>query len=788
MSRRGKDWWAAGTSWWDRQEHDMRQFLNQLAEPYTPPTRRQKRHMLAGGLAVIGLISTLLTAPAATVAATSARAAHTYWDQLEADLPADGVVPSYTVLTDIDGKVFAQFYSQNRVPVTLDDISPHFVDAIIATEDARFWDHNGLDTRGLIRAAANNLLGGARQGGSTLTQQLVENMRLTSARTEEEAAEAKAQTLEGKLQEAKYAVALEERYSKDEILEMYANTVYFGSGAYGIYTAAQRYFSTHPADLTLSQAATLAGLVKNPHGYDPIEHPDRAKARRDVVLGRMLATGAITPEEHDAAVAEELTVEPGSFDNGCYDSDYPLYCAYVQSEILSDPAFGDTPEERSERLYLGGMTIRTALDRQEIEAAQKAVTEALGNDNRVAAAVAIVEPGTGYVSALAQNREFGQDDGQTEVIYATSRRQTGSAFKPFTLAAAFEAGISPHERWSSSATYRPTRVDSPRGGFTNHLGRGYGIQDAYGATRVSSNTWFIRLIERIGVRDVAELAGRLGQGGVPQDLTGREAAITLGAYDSSPLEMAAGYATFASGGIYCRPTPIVAVADTATGEELPAPDPGCRRELMPGVAATVNEVLAEPFKTGGTAEGMGLDVPAGGKTGTSNQWADAWFVGYTTTRSAAVWMGDPRGSTHTLQGAWAMGRYHHSIGGGTVPAPIWRQVMRASDAAQAGKKFPSASASLQTLRSAAAPNVAGMTLESAVAALLDAGLRVVVADTTSPAGRLPAGTVASAQVDGDTATLTLVDGAPADALGTEAHLGEDGHIELHPVGGGGGDA
>jgi len=151
-------------------------------------------------------------------------------------------------------------------------------------------------------------------------------------------------------------------------------------------------------------------------------------------------------------------------------------------------------------------------------------------------------------------------------------------------------------------------------------------------------------------------------------------------------------------------------------------------------------------------------------------------------------MGDPRGSTHTLQGAWAMGRYHHSIGGGTVPAPIWRQVMRASDAAQAGKKFPSASASLQTLRSAAAPNVAGMTLESAVAALLDAGLRVVVADTTSPAGKLPAGTVASAQVDGDTATLTLVDGAPADALGTEVHLGEDGHIELHPVGGGGGDA
>lgn len=767
-------------AWDDDDAEPLAVLFADLAEPHTPPTRRRLIPALITATLGIAIVMGLAVVPPSTVAGAITSDAITYWDELPVDLPAEKPVPTYTVLLDANGDQFAQFYSENRIPIDLDDIAPTFLDALIATEDASFYDHNGVDPRGLIRAAAVNLGGGGvQQGGSTLTQQLVENIRLIHAESTSDRAEAKAGSVAGKIQEIKYATALEEQYTKGEILEMYANTVYFGAGAYGIAAAAERYFDVPAADLTLSQAATLAGLVKNPVGYNPLEDPDRAQARRDVVLGRMLTEGIIDQELHDQTVAEPLTVTPGTFRNGCYESSYPLYCSYVSQALLTDPAFGDTREEREHNLYLGGMTVTTALDPDAMGAAQDAVTDALGNDNRVASAIAVVEPGTGHVTALAQNREYGQDEGQTEIVYADTGFQTGSAFKGITLAAAFEDGIAPSLRLPSPAVYRPANLAAPEGGFSNFMYEGHGTIDLHHATRVSSNTVFVQLVERLGVREVAAMGNRLGLS-LPTGLTGTEGSITLGAYESSPLEIAAAHATFAADGIQCRPTPITTVTDTATGQERPAPDTDCHRVLMPGVAATLNEVLQEPFEDGGTAEDIDLGRPAAGKTGTANNQSSAWFVGYTPQAAAAVWVGDPRGGVrYPLHDVWAFGRHHWAVGGGDIAAPIWERAMRDIHTDLPVRDFPRASAPVLSLRATnPVPSVVGMSVEHAVGTLQEAGLAVRIGGDTQDLPGAPTDTVA-AQVELDgTVTLTLVAGSNAGLLDSQVSVSE-GEVLVH---------
>lgn len=751
-----------------------------LAETYTPPTRRRLLPALAAGTLGVGLIMGMAVVPPTTVAAAITSDAVDYWNELPVDLPAEKPVPTYTVLLDANGEQFAQFYSENRIPVTLDQIAPAFTDALIATEDARFYDHQGVDLRGLARAAAVNFDGGGvQQGGSTLTQQLVENIRLIHAESATARAEAKAGSVAGKIQEIKYATALEEQYTKDEILEMYANTVYFGAGAYGIAAAAQRYFDVPPSELTLSQAATLAGLVKNPVGYNPLENPETAQARRDVVLGRMLTEGVIDQDQYDHTVAEQLTVTPGSSRNGCYDSAYPLYCSYVSQTLLNDAAFGDTREEREHNLYLGGMTITTALDPAAMDAAQNAVTGALGNSNRVAAAVAVVEPGTGHVTAIAQNREFGQGEGQTEMNYAATGFQTGSAFKGITLAAAFEDGIAPSLRLQSPSVYRPANLAAPEGGFSNFMYEAHGAIDLHHATRVSSNTVFVQLAERIGVREIAAMGNRLGLS-LPTDLTGAEGSITLGAYESSPLEIATAHATFAADGIKCSPTPITQVVDTTTGQERPAPDTNCHRVLMPGVAATLNQVLTEPFKPGGTAEHIDLGRPAAGKTGTANNQSSAWFVGYTPQASAAVWVGDPRGGVrYPLHDVWAFGRHHWAVGGGDIAAPIWENAMRAIHANLPVENFTGASAPVLSLRATSPiPSVVGMSVEHAVGSLQAAGYQVRIGGETQDRPGAPVDTVAAQIELEDTVTLTLTTGSTTGLLNTQVTL-DEGEVLVH---------
>lgn len=760
---------------WDEDDAEpLAVVFDDLAETYTPPTRRRLLPALGAGMVGVGLIMGMAVVPPTTVAAALTSDVITYWDELPVDLPSERPVPTYTVLLDANGDQFAQFYSENRIPIDLDQISPTFIDALIATEDARFYDHQGVDLRGLARAAAVNLDdGGVRQGGSTLTQQLVENIRLIHAESSAARIEAKAGDIAGKIQEIKYATALEEQYTKDEILEMYANTVYFGAGAYGIAAAAQRFFDVDAADLTLSQAATLAGLVKNPVGYNPLENIEAAQARRDVVLGRMLSEGVIDQELHDQTVAEPLEVNPGTFTNGCYDSAYPLYCSYVSQTLLTDPAFGATREEREHNLYLGGMTITTALDPEAMDAAQDAVTDALGNDNRVAAAIAVVEPGTGHVTALAQNREFGQDEGQTEIVYADTGFQTGSAFKGITLAAAFEDGIAPSLRLPSPAVYRPANLASPEGGFSNFMYESHGTINLHQATRVSSNTAYVQLVERLGVREVAAMGNRLGLS-LPTDLTGAEGSITLGAYESSPLEIATAHATFAADGIKCSPTPVTAVVDTATGEDRPAPDTNCHRVLMPGVAATLNDVLQEPFKSGGTAEEIDLGRPAAGKTGTANNQSSAWFVGYTPQVAAAVWVGDPRGGVrYPLHDVWAFGRYHWAVGGGDIAAPIWEAAMRDIHDDLPVKDFARASAPVLSLRAThPVPSVVGMSVEHAVGTLQEAGLEVRIGGDTQDLPGAPADTVAAqVEVEG-TVTLTLVAGSTTGLLDSQVTVDE----------------
>lgn len=683
---------------------------------------------------------------------TVANEAYAAWEELPGDFDLDVVLPGYTTVLDADGGEVAQFYTTNRRPLTREQIPDSVIEALVATEDAKFWEHGGVDVMGVARALASNAATGSRQGGSTITQQLVENLRVLRATTAQEAQSARGQTPVDKLQEMKFALSVEAQYSKDEIITTYLNTVYFESRVYGLATAAHRYFSVPADELTVPQAALLVGQLKAPANYDPFVNPEAAKNRRDTVMLRMRDEGYISAEEFEQYTAQPLGLQEGEFAGGCEDSPYPYYCALVLEEILTDPAFGETREEREAFLHRGRVTLRTALEPEAIASAQDVVEDMLGLDNEYKAGLAVVRPGTGELVAVAQNTEWDE----TQVVLANSAQQTGSAFKPITLAAAFEQGTSPSLRMNGSSPYFSS-LDNPPSGFKNSWSGIGGMHDARSATRVSNNIYFVRLAERTGVRNVAATANRIGLS-LPTNLTGREAAITLGSYESTPIEMATAYATFATGGITCDPHTITAVVDDVTGEELPAPDPDCRRTMTAAVADTVTDLLTEPLKPGGTAAGMGIGRPAAGKTGSTNNWAIANFAGYTPQYSTALWVADPTGpNSNPLRGVRLDGAVVGIGDAGSVAAPIWQRTMRALHADEPRLDLGGHPGSYRIGQGGdVAPSLVGLEMEAAVGAAQAAGLEVEVSEETVAAtGPLPAGVVARAEVEGDTVTLTM---------------------------------
>lgn len=606
-------------------------------------------------------------------------------------------LPQRSIILASDGSILATLYYQNRVEVPIESISPYMRQAIVAIEDARFLDHNGVDFRGVVRSLTANVESGAiEQGSSTLTMQYVKNVLVNQATSAEELDSARGDTAARKLREIRYALGLEKIFTKGEILERYLNIAYFGAGAYGVEAASRRYFSKPAAELNLAEAATLAGIVQQPTAYDPLRNPDLTTARRNVVLKRMADLGFVSQDEADRAalVSMKQLLRPTRTTNGCTSSYAPYFCDYVVRTIRQDPAFGDSPEEREAFLRRGGYTIRTTLDPK----AQNGATETLANyipvrdPSKRAAAITMVEPGTGHVIAMAQNREWGTEGrGKTTYNYnvdqamgGTIGMQAGSTFKIFALAAALEDGISPFE-------YIPAYSPKTFTDFTNCTdGSAYapvtvrnsttsGTLDMARATAYSTNTYFMTIEERTGicrVADIAESMGvRLGNG----DPLLRVPTLAIGTLEVTPLAMANAYATLAAHGVYCKPVVILDIRDRE-GNPLPHPDGDCTRVLKRDVADTVTVMLNGVVNgsiPGRTGAAMALDQrQVAGKTGTTNESAAVWFAGFTPQLAAAVWVGDPRGGyAYPMKQVTINGRYYSQVFGGTLPGPIWRDSM-----------------------------------------------------------------------------------------------------------------
>jgi membrane peptidoglycan carboxypeptidase len=642
-------------------------------------------------VALAGVIAALVVLPVVGGIGLATRNAAQAYSSLRSDL-TQVPLPQRSTIVDSDGDVLAVLFAQNRIEVPLEEISPIMQQAVIAIEDQRFLDHAGIDFRGTLRASISTGSGGQVQGGSTITQQYVKQILLTAATTKEEREAATAVSISRKLREARYAIALENKLSKKEILEGYLNIAYFGAGSYGVEIAARRYFSTNANNLTLSQAATLAGLVQNPSRFDPTLYPERAQNRRDDVLNAMVNTGYITQEQADAtkAISVEADLDPAELPNGCTTSFAPFFCDYVLTVLRSDPVFGETPEERARLLDIGGLTIKTTLDRKAQVSSQNSVEERIPFDDPSgkAASITMIRPGTGEITAMAQNRKWGRSGiGYTTVNYGapldangTVGFQAGSTFKAFTIAAAFKQGWDPFKVINSpEEKVFEDLVECETGGkfapYEVKNSTASGGFDILSGTAYSVNTYFVGLEEKLGMCDPPDIAKASGvQQGNGEDFE-KFPCFTLGCFDVTTLDMAVGMATFAAHGIRCNAIAITEITDRY-GKNLDVPSAGCTRTIDLQVADSTTAVLAGVINgpvPGRTGQAMNLGRPAAGKTGTTDSSAAVWFVGYTPDMAAAVWVGDPRGGQkYPMKRVTINGRYYSQVFGSTMPGPIWR--------------------------------------------------------------------------------------------------------------------
>ncbi|ABW15199.1 glycosyl transferase family 51 [Parafrankia sp. EAN1pec] len=679
--------------------------------PFGPPTggiRRpvdRRRHLTRAGLiaTAMGVAVGLMALPFLSAAGLFAKASADHFLELPADLVIPPPPQSSKILA-ADGSVIATLTgTENREVVTGDQIPKIMREAIVSIEDARFYSHNGVDPQGVLRAAARNSeAGSTTQGGSTLTQQYVKNVLLQDATTPEERDAVAGDSLDRKLRELRYAIAIEQRFSKDEILTRYLNIAYFGDGAYGVGTAAEHYFGIPISEVSLEQAALLAGLVQSPSRYDPVNHPEAALERRNMVLTRMADEHYVSRTQADAARQMPIDVirdQPTTQDS-CEISVAPFFCDYIRTRLRANPALGATAEERDRRIHEGGLVIKTTLNPQVQQAAQMAVNSTIPPDNRVSATEVVIQPGTGAILGMAVNRVYGTNEAanQTKVSLPMEPTfQPGSTFKTFTVAAALEQGYGVGTAWYSPACYSTDAFPLDRGegdcpkGYQNADPAEAGIYRMDDATWDSVNTYFIQLEEEVGVPAVVEMATRLGVSPDHlKDIPPTKGDVTIGGEYVSPMDMAVAYSTLAAGGVRCEPRFATSVVD-AGGQQIDVGNtPKCERVLSQGVADTTTSILAGVL-TKGTGGNARFDHPAAGKTGTNDGFSSAWFVGYTPQIAAAVAVGDPHGAVaHPLRNVVAAGRTWPHVFGGDLPAIIWGSSMRGALAGQPVQPLPGA--------------------------------------------------------------------------------------------------
>lgn len=717
--------------------------------------------MLAG---VTGVLSAGLVMPAIAAMGASTQAGVKIFDDLPTELSLDP--PSeQSVMLASDGSLLATFYADNRIVVGLDQIAPIMQAAVIAVEDKRFYEHGGIDPEGLLRAAVKTVVQGDQQGGSTLTQQYVKNVLIEAGRVsgDEEAIEAATEvTLGRKLREAKLAIALEQQMSKEEILAGYLNIAQFGPSQYGVEAAARYYFNTTAAELTIAEAAMLAGITQSPGRWDPVRNPDNALVRRNTVLALMRDQGVITPEEYDAAsaipIADMLDIQRTT--QGCSPAGISAYfCDFVVRTILNDPIYGETIDDRRRILNRGGLTIATTIDPVKQALAHNAVIDAVPVDDAsgISAVIVTVEPGTGKVLAMTQNTNYGnatpESPRDTLVNFSTDEAyggssgfQTGSAFKAFVLTEWLETGHSladtvdatrrvfPRSSWTIScapeyaADFNPKNAES----FAS------GPMSVLNATRLSVNTAYAAMANKMDICGIAETAQAMGVHTAQGTDLQVNPSMVLGTNTIAPLTMAAAFATYASGGTYCAPIAITSMLDR-DGGTLPIPDAGCRQAIEPQIAAAQNYALQQVVQSG-TAKGNGLgDRPSAGKTGTANEDWHSWFVGYTPQLSTAVWIGHSEGNI-PMQRVTIDGRYYRYVYGGVLAAPTWSVYMRAAHDGLPVLGFAEADSRLIYGDRKTVPDVAGQDIGSATRRLKAAGFDVVVGSSES--SDVPAGLVA----------------------------------------------
>ncbi len=639
---------------------------------------------------LMGVVAAGMLVPVAGPTALAAKSVPSVFNELPGDLQT--VAPAEeSQLLDSSGGVIAHFYDKQRIVVPSANIADVMKKAIVAIEDKRFYEHNGVDATGIARALVTNLGDSGRQGASTITQQYVRNSLAERGYLEGDADQVSAateQTTERKLREIKYALALEKTQSKDEILTGYLNIAPFGPITYGVEAASQRYFSKSASELNYLEAALLAGLVQSPVQYDPLTHPEAAQERRDTVLATMLDQGVITQEEYDEGIATSVDsmLHPTVSSEGCSgaDSSKAYFCDYVLSQFLEDPTFGATRIERERLLKTQGITIRTTLDTAKQDAAYASLTNAIpvGDASGLNDALVSLDPRTGKVLAMAQNTTYGIESGQTMANYsADGNFQVGSTFKVFTLLQWFKEGHSAYETVGSANTFYPNgsfkcdgRSITTEGYQVNDLAGKTGTMNVVRATGQSVNQAFVNMASRVDFCSIFETAYDMGiteDGEVPAPFP----ANILGSVSSSPLHMASVFATIANSGQQCKPQSIESVTDRDENvlKEFAA---DCKEVISPDLANKTAALLTASAGQYYTSTRLGDGRPFAAKSGTTDGHANTWLTGFTPSLATSVWVGHGDNSSQEVSGVVINGVYHSEIFGETyVGQNIWAPYM-----------------------------------------------------------------------------------------------------------------
>ncbi|MBR7826128.1 penicillin-binding protein [Actinospica sp. MGRD01-02] len=671
-----------------------------------------------------GLLIAGLVLPVSATVGLAAKSASDNFESLPDDFQTP-TLPQRSTILAADGSVIATTWSEdlhgNRVVVPWSQISSAMPEAIVSIEDQRFYQHGGIDLKGTLRALVNDSSGGSLQGGSSIAQQYVKNVLEVEAGANTAAQQsAIADTLSRKITELKYAIAVEQQMSKQELLDRYLNIVYFGNDAYGVETAAERYFSTTSAKLTVTQAALLAAIVNSPTMYDPFLHPKEALARRNIVIADMASPSLhyITAAQAAAYEKMPLGLKPTTPQDGCITAkaSAAFFCNYVYETFMQSSAYGATTAARKAMWNEGGLTITTTLDPKNETSADSAIGSRVYATDKVGSALVEVTPGTGAIVAMAQSKRMGSGSGETYLNLTTDTShngttgfQAGSSFKIFVGLAALEQGISPSSQidalhqiddtsvnfascqngvnstvpWQEGSTpYTPSNDDSTNGP----------VDMIYGFA-MSVNTYFLRLEEKTGLCQPATIAASMG---VTQDNdSGNGKALlqipsfTLGTNNITPVEMAEAYATLASGGTYCKPYAITGVTDSS-GKQYAAQSKQCTKVLDTNTVNELTYMLQGVVKWGTAAGAVTLDGrDVAGKTGTTDGGVATWFDGYTPQLATAVWTGYINWNTTTKMENIKIGPKYFSgqVFGASISAPIFNDAMTGALSGVAAESF-----------------------------------------------------------------------------------------------------